>query len=407
MEKINAKKNHWYIYVLILTILIISIASWIYSAIRIGGKVQQKQSAKTNTTTMAASNTTNSSNGEELVEKQSIFELIDRKCNKFDEIVDKIDSKWSLYKNSEFSNVDSLVTYSVLGEVSSVQVFSGNDRWLFYKSKSDGDSIADYEGTNRYSQDEINNITESALLVQKEMEARGIKFTIMVAPNKENVYSEYMPNTYTKAEVTSTDILIDNLKSKGINVVSPKNNLLNDHLVEELYYHYDTHWNQLGAYIGVRDSLAALDISIPELTERKITSKPLKENYHYCAEDDLAKLAGLKAVLSDDVEYEVEGTLPVDWTSFKEEQETEQVSHFHNDNAENKSTILLVGDSFRSSMIPELREQFEDVYVLHRSFYKANLLDEISPDYVIAEYVERYSCLMKDICDLIEVGRYN
>ena len=66
-----------------------------------------------------------------------------------------------------------------------------------------------------------------------------------------------------------------------------------------------------------------------------------------------------------------------------------------------KEIVLLVGDSFRTSMIPALSKVFSDVYVLHRSFYNAIMLDEIDPDYVIVEYVERYSENIGEVQNLI------
>ena len=54
------------------------------------------------------------------------------------------------------------------------------------------------------------------------------------------------------------------------------------------------------------------------------------------------------------------------------------------------------------SQAPSLCEIFSDVYVIHRSYYRTALLDEINPDYLIAEYVERYSSKIGDIEFLIE-----
>jgi hypothetical protein len=53
-------------------------------------------------------------------------------------------------------------------------------------------------------------------------------------------------------------------------------------------------------------------------------------------------------------------------------------------------------------MIPSLRETFSDVYVVHRSYYTADLLDEIEPEYLIAEYVERYSSNIGKISSLVK-----
>ncbi|MCM1458721.1 MAG: DHHW family protein [Bacteroides sp.] len=91
----------------------------------------------------------------------------------------------------------------------------------------------------------------------------------------------------------------------------------------------------------------------------------------------------------------------MDWEKFEAQQNRNEISYYSNPNAQEKASILLVGDSFRAAMIPVLRETFLEVYVVHRSYYTADLLDEINPEYLLAEYVERYSADMEDIEFLI------
>lgn len=294
-----------------------------------------------------------------------------------------------------------MFTYYLTSDVSSPQVIMGKEKWLFYKTTLDGNPIADYEGTNRYSEGELNAVLKETLGVQNEIEGMGIRFAVVIPPNKENVYSEYMPDIYKHAEVSSTDILIDYLEERGVNIVSPKNAMLDKHLDMQLYYTYDTHWNQLGAYIGVKEILDKWGIPFPELSERKIFSSDLKDNYHYHAGDGLAGMAGLKSIFDDGVEYEVSGTKTMDWERYEKEQERGEVSHYVNDDAIVSGSVFIIGDSFRSSMLPALREAYCDVYVVHRFDYRRKMLEKIRPDYLIVEYVERYSREMKEISFLL------
>ena len=64
-----------------------------------------------------------------------------------------------------------------------------------------------------------------------------------------------MPDVYSHVDKTRTDLMAEFLSNQGINIVSPKNYLIDIHERLQLYYYYDTHWNQLGAYIGVRNTL--------------------------------------------------------------------------------------------------------------------------------------------------------
>ncbi len=89
-----------------------------------------------------------------------------------------------------------LADIHVFGEVTSDAVLMGKDGWMFYKLKGEmEDSIADYQGTNHYSVDEMERF--GALLKQAEenLASRGIKLVFYMVPNKEQVYSEFMPSS--------------------------------------------------------------------------------------------------------------------------------------------------------------------------------------------------------------------
>lgn len=107
--------------------------------------------------------------------------------------------------------------------------------------RTDGNHIADYEGTNPYTDSEMENMLKASLSVQNKFADRGTHFVILVPPNKENIYSEFMPDTYKHADTSSTDSLIKYLYDRGVNIVSPKEELLTYHQDFQVYYSYDTH----------------------------------------------------------------------------------------------------------------------------------------------------------------------
>ncbi len=403
MKSVLKSKLQWHIIVIVLFMFALSILSWKLFAKDMGNAIiSHFKDEETVVENLVASETTKAVFKTDEEVSVSSGGYISNLCKALDVVIDKIDSRWLVFRSSDLMKIDSMLTYYALGEIESVQVIGGANNWLFFKSSTDGNSIADYEGTNPYSDKEMRAILQTALHTQNEIENKGIEFVVIVAPNKENIYSEYMPDSYTHSDISSTDRLIDYLDENGVNIISPKSELLSNHLDYQVYYSYDTHWNQLGAYIGVKDVLAAWSIDIPDLNERTVLTKNLKNNYHYGAEDDLAAVVGLLSVFDDEIEYEVEGTVLMDWDKYEEEQTASIISHFVNEQAIVQATVFLVGDSFRSSMIPALRETFSDVYVVQRSFYESSMLDEIDPDYLISEYVERYSSDIGYIDNLIK-----
>ena len=140
-------------------------------------------------------------------------------CGSLDSLINSVNLTWTVYEDSTLSKIDSVATYYTTGEVSSVQVIGGSDGWLFYRATKYGtDSIGDYEGTNLYTLQELDAISKSVLKAQNELEKKGIKVVFFIPPNKENVYSEFMPDTYSHADVSRSDLLIECLKEKGIDV---------------------------------------------------------------------------------------------------------------------------------------------------------------------------------------------
>ncbi|MDO4219257.1 MAG: hypothetical protein Q4C78_04660 [Synergistaceae bacterium] len=377
MKKLVLWKNQWHIIIIIFATLLLSLLSWLRLAKYVGVFFIKSFHGSESRIVKVYSPQIGTGN----------FGLM----NSIADIKNDIRVCWSVYKSLELSSADSLITYLTVGEITSVQVILGKSGWLFYCSKIDGDSIADFEGTNRFSQDEITKIVVASLSVQENMKNKGRKFVIFIAPNKENLYVEYMPEVYKHSEISSTDILINHLLSSGVNVVSPKADLLLNRHNKQLYYSTDMHWNQLGAYIGVKNTLQTWGIFLPDLAERKIIAKARGAG-------DLARMLGLSFLFHNEVEYTVDGTsTKMGGKKFEIEQDKGKLGHFHNDKAPTKGKLLIVGDSFRISMLPSLREQFSDVYVAHRAHFKVDTFNKINPDYVIAEYVERYSREIKNI----------
>ena len=357
MKNIQKNLKSWHIYVIVAAVFLLSLIAWAkcfkYSASTIISDFKAKQEAVE--TVQADTNETETTTAE-AEEDNAIITAINLCKHPYGTTIDLVSTNWTMFKQYYFIKVDELVTYLVTGEISTDDVVIGTDRWLFYLSKTDGSPVADYEGTDYFSQKELDEALSAAEAVQSDMEARGIQLAIIIPPNKENVYAEYVPDTYTHNEPSRADCLVDYLKNNGINILTSKEELQLNHRDYQLYYSYDTHWNQLGAYIGVKNVLQSWGMEMPALRERAITSEKL--NYHYGGTDDIANMIGARFLFSDELEYTVDGTAVMDWNQLEYEQNNSVISQYHNDNAENEAKVLIAGDSFRTSMVPALREHF-------------------------------------------------
>ena len=211
----------------------------------------------------------------------------------------------------------------------------------------------------------------------------------MIAPNKECMYGNaFLPdklrtdNTFTKADQVVKFLT----EHTDLEVVYPKEQILDamQKDSERLYYYKtDTHWNELGAYIGTKELLERVEITLPGLEEYDIS---VKQKYA----GDLAGMLGLSDYLKYDDEYclhdycenqQVELVYPVEGNT--------DFIYSTTTNADGRS-LFMVRDSFATAMIPYLSAQFDGACFVHNSQYTPELLQKTPSDIVVLEVVERY-----------------
>lgn len=314
---------------------------------------------------------------------------------------DFLDSEWNrvVYRQEKLSRLNTYYSYYTTGTLDNREVILGKDNWLFYSTTQDGAPLDDYQGLTTLTQEEWDKILEGVERVQHNMEVWGAEFVLILPPNKEQVYWEYMPMWYRRQPVSLVDNLTQALQEKGLNVVNPKAALMEAAQTQQVYYKYDTHWNQLGAYIGTRLALEKLGIPVEPLETQTIESQPLTPIRHYCAGEDLAQIVSMDWPYQDDLEYTVDGTVQPDWGAMSVTQENNGTySVYENPEAPNQASVLLVGDSFRASMVPLLTREFSTVYVIKLANCTMNTIWNLEPDYVIWECVERRATLLEEGC---------
>ncbi len=317
----------------------------------------------------------------------------------------EFEDTWKTYffRSGLWSHGDSIWTYYLTGQLQSEEVVLGSNGWLFFKAVNDSDTIADFEGTNSYNTEEYAKFKEGLEKLEAYCAQNGTRYAVIFAPNKENVYPEYMPKKYRHASVSRTDKLASEMQKSGFNVVNPKETLVDSkNILVQDYYSYDTHWNQIGAYKGLKMCLESLGIDTVPLDALEINDSYLNDyGYHTGAMDDLAQMVGMRNLkFTNDIEYVIKEFPQIDWERYERESDQLGYVEFHNEHAKINKSVLLVGDSFRSAMIPGLMFYFSKVYVAHYGKISADELREITADYAIFEFVERYSQRALEIGEL-------
>ena len=289
------------------------------------------------------------------------------------------------YKN-QLVSLHSSLFMSMFRSTSNPRVVVGEEGWLFYNNYDAENPIDDILGISAFSDEETAQIQQNLASAAHELNKDNISFIFLLPPNKESVYTEYLPNYIKDQAVNETraDLLFEAIgtESDEYRFVYPKNELLEGKNYFRLYYQYDTHWNRLGGYIGFRSVCAELGYDLPRLEDLTIN-----EGWGYPR--DLSDLAGIGSKCNDDIEYEITDFMPgVTVESFEENGITRYTSDALND-----KTVLFIHDSYYKSMVDYFPRVFNNVISVDRNYYDLqsvqNYIDVYNPDIVVMEVVER------------------
>lgn len=143
------------------------------------------------------------------------------------------------------------VNAKLLGTSVEEQVILGSDGWLYFS-----DTLPDYTGQGM-SDTELRYLANDLALMQEYIESQGKHFIFTVAPNKNSIYSEHMPeyieNRRSESNAARVGAYLD---AAGVNYLDLFDILGNE---ENLYYKTDTHWNSRGAALAADGLLNMLD----------------------------------------------------------------------------------------------------------------------------------------------------
>lgn len=291
---------------------------------------------------------------------------------------------------------NSLLNLYVFKESPLSNVIIGKDGWLFYNPDGgDGDPVDDYRGENYYSEEYLAETAANLTAVKKQLNQRGMEFAVVVAPNKECIYGDsYLTAEYRREnDVTRGDQMVTYLKENtDVTVVYPKDAILSaieEYPKETFYYKTDTHWNQLGAYIGTKELLKELNVNLPELSELDIQK-------HSGMAGDLAGMLEMTEQMNYDNVYELNGYQKTVNSYSIELDNLGEEKLLYSAMQGDERKIMIVRDSFALSMAPYISGQFNECVLVYRGQYAPQVLKEQKPDIVVLEVVERYIPYLHD-----------
>lgn len=157
-------------------------------------------------------------------------------------------SQLQSYVNDRFFLRQKLITLdhrlsNLLGVSGESSVIAGRDGWLFF-----AETLDDFTGTNLMSSREVFSAASNVALMDAYCRNTGKDFTFVVAPNKNSLYGEFMPNFGVSAKTSNAAHFHDLLGQFGVAYVDLFTAF--GEVEEPLYFAHDSHWNSRGAALG-------------------------------------------------------------------------------------------------------------------------------------------------------------
>lgn len=320
-------------------------------------------------------------------EKRELAEVPDLKTTALSDYTEGLE----LYINDRLPFRNELLTgYSTLdlalfrSTTADRRVVLGKEDWLFYHEEEAEDPIRQYLGQGVPDEEMLEQIAENLTRIRDGLAAEGKEFIIFIAPNKERIYSEYMPAYYgAPAEEYPVSRIVSYLQAHtDLTVVYPYEEIMQAKAAfagrYPLYYKTDTHWNAIGAYVGTRELLRSMGVDLPGLDSPEIAIGEKK-----AVPGDLSDLLHIGTGIEPGPAYTLTGYSD----RITENQGGEDFSYVCEGADPRK--LFMVRDSFCIDMAPVIGTQFAKSDMIHIQWFDPADPRLKEADIVVLETVER------------------
>ena len=236
----------------------------------------------------------------------------------------------------------------------------GRRDWLFYSGNS---SEEYYRGTNLFSIDEMEAWKNKFEQLDSVCREKGIELVVMTAPNKEQMYPEYMPTYQIASAQKRHDIFLDYMKANSsVRYLYPKAELTTTKIFYDVFYKQDTHWNALGGFTGAMAVYRALGLQSMNVFELDVTKTTRKGG-------DLSSFSGYTSEYTDwKISYKKEITPEAEYFENHVTSSPTELSRFTaNDALYKDKKLVVIGDSFRHALSGVMSKDFGVSVFAHRN----------------------------------------
>jgi len=291
----------------------------------------------------------------------------------------KLSHQYEIYIGDHFGFRTDLIRWNsylrvhLLGVSPIPSVVLGKEPWLFYCSEvlGDGNSINDYMGMVPLDGAELEKLRLRLEENNRTFHEHGITYIVVIVPNKNTIYPEYLPERISKwRSTTRLDQFTSYMQSHSdVRVIDLRKALLRGKDTFPVYLETDSHWNSYGAYLGYCEIMKRVGEYYPEAEPVTIAGEVAIERSY--PGGDLAHMLLLPDLMAE--EYRTRLNLETGRRLF------------------NLEKIVFRHDSFGDNLYPFLSRHFSTIRGLppFSPFRFEEIIPE-RPQIVLHVFAERY-----------------
>lgn len=328
-----------------------------------------------------------------------------------DDLTDYIADRFAF--RQEFITAFAKIKAAVFSESSSEDVMLGSSdeegSWLYYSRTKD-----DWLNRNVLSESSIKDIAVTLSLMQEYAESQGTEFVFTIAPNKNSVYPEFMPDIGTLSNDSGNiELLEAALKKYGVKYADLKSALISAKNVNDdgqpLYHRWDSHWTSRGAALGLKCIADALGIQADDWFNEKHSYERVHKGDLYEMLYPAGKELDFDAVfekkfsfsyMNESVDSDGNVIFEDAGISYGEDGAPKYDSiridtilpgemSDSSDNTNTGGSLLMFRDSFGNALYPFMADTFERATFSRQNPYRMDWLSSGEYKYCVVEIVER------------------
>ena len=260
--------------------------------------------------------------------------------------------------------------FSALGSAAVEDVIPGADGWLYYAP-----TLRDYAGLSPLDDAALDRMAENLRLMQEYCEGQGMRFLFAIAPNKNSLYPDAMPDTLPVAAEHDAQRLMRRPEAQNI----PYADLFAAFHAqpETLYFAHDSHWNSKGAALAAD----AINASFGRASDY------FSDPFNAGAEAHSGDLYQMLYPAGTDPETDPLRASPLSYQ--RKGNETRPDSITIQTESDGQGSLFAFRDSFGNLLYPYLADSFADARFSRSSAYNLAQAAGSGADYVLIELVER------------------